>query len=78
MVTNRNRRSNTACYSLTYFWRNSIFMLPKDVLARKVCTVFDTDIDLQAGYSLAMTVGFGVKLPAISIMSSTFLLQSSL
>lgn len=62
-----------ACYSLTYFWRFAIFVLPMDVLEQNVCTLFGASVDLQAAFSLALTIGFGLaKIPAISVMSSEF------
>ena len=65
------------CYSLTYFWRYPIFVLPLDVLEQKVFTLFGKDVDLQVAFSLALTLGFGLaKLPAISIMSSEFFFKN--
>ena len=62
-----------SCYSLTYFWRFAIFVLPMNVLEQNVCTIFGSSVDLQAAFSLTLTIGFGIaKVPAITVMSSEF------
>jgi hypothetical protein len=66
-----------ACYSLTYFWRYAIFVLPRDVLEQSVFSLGGAEVDLQAAFSLALTMGFGLaKLPAVSIMSSHFFFKN--
>eukprot|EP00656_Telonema_subtile_P009546 TRINITY_DN14497_c0_g1_i1.p1 TRINITY_DN14497_c0_g1~~TRINITY_DN14497_c0_g1_i1.p1 ORF type:complete len:472 (+),score=112.89 TRINITY_DN14497_c0_g1_i1:112-1527(+) len=60
-------------YSLNYFWRYPIFMLPSEELHVHVVTLFGKTLDLQACFSMAFTLGFGAaKIPAVSAMSSQY------
>ena len=45
-------------YSLTYFWRYPIFLLPKAFLEKPVVTLGGRSLDLQACLSLAFVLGF--------------------
>lgn len=58
-------------YSLTYFWRYPIFVLPLSTLHQPCATIGGTQLDVQQGYTLAMTLGFGLaKPPAMRAMTS--------
>ena len=58
-------------YSLSYFWRYPIFILPKEILNQHVATVFGTKLDLQACLSMAFILGFGAaKAPMAAFVSS--------
>lgn len=63
----------SCAYALNYFWRYPIFMLPSEVLHKRVVTIFNKPLKLQACFSMAFTLGFGAaKIPAVHIMSSSF------
>lgn len=58
-------------YSLTYFWRYPLFVLPLSILQRPVATLFGRTLNLSQCCSLSMTLGFGAaKVPALCIMTS--------
>lgn len=62
-------------YSLTYFWRYPVFVLPATTLERRVLG----RLDLQACFSLAFIVGFGIaKFPAAAVASSSFFFRHRL
>jgi hypothetical protein len=64
-------------YSATYFWRYSIFVLPMHVLEQHVFSLHGAEVDLQASFSLALTVGFALaKFAAVPIMSSHFFFRN--
>eukprot|EP00854_Cymbomonas_tetramitiformis_P005204 gene5204-6329_t len=64
-------------YSLTYFWRYPIFLLPDDILSKPVVTLFEKKVDLHSAISMCFILGFGVaKLPAIRIMTSPFFFRN--
>ena len=72
-VTARLALTTALGYSLAYFWRYPIFLLPEEVLRTHVATVGARRIDLQAAFSLAFILGFGVaKVPAMRFMASDF------
>ena len=60
-------------YSLAYFWRYPIFILPDDILRAPVVAVAGRRLDLRACFSLAFILGFGAgKPPAMRFMASRF------
>ena len=60
-------------YSLNYFWRYPIFMLPNGILDTHVVTLFGKELKLQACFSMAFTLGYGfAKVPAVAVISSAF------
>ena len=62
-------------YSLSYFWRYPVFVLPSSILGQHVVGC----LDLQTCLSLAMVIGFGLaKLPATTITASPFFFRHRL
>ena len=57
-------------YALSYFWRYPIFILPETILHQRFATIGGTDLDLQAAFSLAFILGFGVAKPFAAIVVS--------
>ena len=63
-------------YALSYFWRYPIFILPETILHQRFATVGGTDLDLQAAFSLAFILGFGVAKPFAAVVVSSRLFFS--
>ena len=58
-------------YSLSYFWRYPIFILPADILTQPVLVVGGRDLDLQACFSIAFIIGFGCAKPFAAVVVSS-------
>ena len=59
-----------SCYSLTYFWRYPLFVLPEHILAVRIVTVWGRDLSFQQCCSMAMMLGFFLaKFPALCVMT---------
>ena len=70
-VTSSVGLSVALAYSLSYFWRYPIFILPEAVLSQHVMQLGGRPLDLQACFSMAFVGGFGAaKLPMASYVSS--------
>ena len=63
-------------YALSYFWRYPIFILPETILHERFATIGGTDLDLQAAFSLAFILGFGVAKPVAAVVVSSRLFFS--
>lgn len=62
-------------YALTYFWRYPVFVLPADILQQPVVGA----LDLQACFSLAFILGFGLAKPfAATLVASPFFFRHRL
>ena len=62
-------------YALTYFWRYPVFVLPRETLETPIAG----RLDLQACFSLAFIIGFGLaKIPAAAVASSPFFFRHRL
>ena len=63
--------TSSTAYSLSYFWRYPLFMLPDSIARTYVATLFGATFDLQAAWALALPLGFGAaKLPAAAFATS--------
>ena len=66
-------------YFMHYFWKTPVFILPLDILGRHVVTVFSTDLDLQACFSMAYTFGcVAGKFIGVWIITSRFFFRHRL
>jgi len=63
-VTTTVGLSVALAYSLSYFWRYPVFILPKHVLAQHVTTVGGKPLDLQACLSRACCVACSLLRPS--------------